>query len=248
MKLFVVSAACVLAVVLGACGATQDTQGGSAKNTADLDKPAAAVTKLTILAPADASTVRIDHVVVRGTVIPVGAHVIVMGKPATVTDGLFTATAAMAMGANNIDVSATSRDADPVTTMVHVTRGRTDAQLARAAAAKARSRARAAAARKAKAARAAARRAARANKPAASSSGNSSDCIVVPNVVGKNHQAGQDTMQAAGLYSLDEEDSTGRGRLLLFDRNWVNTAQSPAAGECVSPDATVMLSAKKIGE
>lgn len=34
--------------------------------------------------------------------------------------------------------------------------------------------------------------------------------IRVPNVVGKNHQAAQDLMQAAGLWMLREEDATDR--------------------------------------
>src|SRR4051794_37486802 len=34
--------------------------------------------------------------------------------------------------------------------------------------------------------------------------GASSGAIVVPNVVGKDHQLAQDTMQAAGLYNLSE--------------------------------------------
>src|SRR5687767_612899 len=39
--------------------------------------------------------------------------------------------------------------------------------------------------------------------------------ITVPNLVGKDHQLAQDTLQAEGLYSLDEKDATGQGRLLL---------------------------------
>ncbi|QFZ24083.1 hypothetical protein EKG83_07445 [Saccharothrix syringae] len=62
------------------------------------------------------------------------------------------------------------------------------------------------------------------------------------------HQTAQDTMQAAGLYMLREEDATGRGRLLVVDRNWTTTAQSVAAGEVVDCDTTITLSAKKIGE
>jgi hypothetical protein len=85
-------------------------------------------------------------------------------------------------------------------------------------------------------------------KAAAAPSSSSSDCITVPNVVGKDHQLAQDTMQAAGLYNLDEEDATGQGRMLLFDRNWTTVAQDPAAGQCVPEDTTVMLSAKKDGE
>jgi hypothetical protein len=70
----------------------------------------------------------------------------------------------------------------------------------------------------------------------------------VPNVVGMVHQTAQDTMQANGLYVLAEQDATGRGRLLINDRNWVTTAQTPAAGEVVDCATTVTLSAKKIGE
>lgn len=72
--------------------------------------------------------------------------------------------------------------------------------------------------------------------------------ITVPNVVGKNHQLAQDTMQAAGLYVLAEEDATGQGRALLFDRNWVVVRQSPKAGSKVSEDRTIKLFAKKVGE
>ena len=72
--------------------------------------------------------------------------------------------------------------------------------------------------------------------------------VVVPNVVGMNHQAAQNRMQAAGLYMLDEEDATGLGRLLLYDRNWVVVGQSPAPGRRVSENRTITLRAKKIGE
>lgn len=72
--------------------------------------------------------------------------------------------------------------------------------------------------------------------------------IRVPNVVGKDHQLAQDTMQAAGLYTLLEEDATGQGRLLLFDRNWVVVSQDPPAGTMVSETQTITLRSKKIGE
>jgi hypothetical protein len=70
----------------------------------------------------------------------------------------------------------------------------------------------------------------------------------VPNVVGMVHQYAQDTMQAAGLFILREEDATGQGRLLLYDRNWKTTAQSVAAGAVVDCGTEIMLSAQKIGE
>lgn len=70
----------------------------------------------------------------------------------------------------------------------------------------------------------------------------------VPNVVGMVHQTAQDTMQAAGLYLLAEEDATGQGRLLVADRNWTTTAQSVPAGQVVDCAQTITLSAKKTGE
>jgi hypothetical protein len=72
--------------------------------------------------------------------------------------------------------------------------------------------------------------------------------IAVPYVVGLDHQHAQDTMQAAGLYLLDEEDATGQGRLLVWDRNWTVVAQSPAAGTLVDEDAVILLSSVKDGD
>lgn len=74
------------------------------------------------------------------------------------------------------------------------------------------------------------------------------DCITVPNVVGKDHQAAQNTMQANGFFLLQEEDATGAGRLLLYDRNWTTVRQQPAAGTCVSPDSEITLFAVKDDE
>jgi beta-lactam-binding protein with PASTA domain len=84
--------------------------------------------------------------------------------------------------------------------------------------------------------------------PQESSSGVRSGKVTVPNVVGKDHQLAQDTMQAAGLYALEEEDATGQGRVLLFDRNWTVVRQSPKAGTKVSEDQTITLFSKKDGE
>jgi hypothetical protein len=55
-------------------------------------------------------------------------------------------------------------------------------------------------------------------------------------------------MQAAGLYALAEEDATGQGRALLFDRNWTVVSQSPSAGSKVSDDTTITLRSKKDDE
>ncbi|OLZ56717.1 hypothetical protein BS329_02335 [Amycolatopsis coloradensis] len=72
--------------------------------------------------------------------------------------------------------------------------------------------------------------------------------ITVPDVSGMNHQAAQDAMQAAGLYNLREVDGTGKGRMLVMDRNWVQTGQDPAPGTKVAADAVITLTAVKIGE
>ena len=72
-----------------------------------------------------------------------------------------------------------------------------------------------------------------------------SGCIKVPDVVGKDHQLAQDTMQAAGLYMLQEQDASGQDRMLLVDRNWTTVRQRPSAGKCVTEDTEIMLYAVK---
>jgi hypothetical protein len=75
-----------------------------------------------------------------------------------------------------------------------------------------------------------------------------SGSIEVPNVVGRDHQLAQDTMQAAGLYLLDEQDCTGQDRALLWDRNWTVVEQDPPAGTVVDEDTEITLCSKKDGE
>ncbi|MEU4534416.1 PASTA domain-containing protein [Streptosporangium sp. NPDC023825] len=70
----------------------------------------------------------------------------------------------------------------------------------------------------------------------------------LPDVVGMNLQEGQDTMQAAGFYVLNDKDATGQNRFQVSDRNWVVTKQTPAAGRKVAVDTLITLYAKKIGE
>ncbi|MBB5807550.1 hypothetical protein F4560_007318 [Saccharothrix ecbatanensis] len=87
-----------------------------------------------------------------------------------------------------------------------------------------------------------------ATEPAATTPAPAGKTCTVPNVVGMIHQTAQDTMQAAGLYKLREQDATGQGRVLALDRNWTTTAQTPAAGQVVPCDTEVLLSAKKNDE
>jgi hypothetical protein len=70
----------------------------------------------------------------------------------------------------------------------------------------------------------------------------------VPNVVGMNHQAAQNRLQASGFHNLRERDCTGRGRLLLFDRNWRVVRQSPAAGRRVRPNRAITLCSVKYSD
>ncbi|PRX50981.1 hypothetical protein B0I33_101133 [Prauserella shujinwangii] len=71
------------------------------------------------------------------------------------------------------------------------------------------------------------------------------ELITVPDVAGMNHQKAQDTMQAAGLFNLREVDGTGQGRMLVWDRNWVQVGQDPPAGTRVPPGTVVTLTAVK---
>ena len=70
----------------------------------------------------------------------------------------------------------------------------------------------------------------------------------MPDVQGKNHQLAQDTMQAAGLYNLVEEDCSGQDRALILDRNWQVEKQTPAAGSKANEDTAITLCSTKVGE
>jgi hypothetical protein len=72
--------------------------------------------------------------------------------------------------------------------------------------------------------------------------------VRVPNEVGKQHQAAQDDLQAHGFFNLRERDCTGRGRLLLFDRNWRVVRQSPRAGVRVSVNRAITLCSVKYSD
>jgi beta-lactam-binding protein with PASTA domain len=83
------------------------------------------------------------------------------------------------------------------------------------------------------------------------SDGAGSDSVttgMVPNVVCRDLQTAQDTMQAAGFYNLGSEDGTGQGRAQVADRNWVVIAQSARAGTRPDPGTRVVLRAVKFGE
>jgi hypothetical protein len=67
----------------------------------------------------------------------------------------------------------------------------------------------------------------------------------IPNEVGNQLQAAQDDLQAHGFYDLSNEDATGQGRFLIYDRNWQVVDQDPPGGTRASEDTHITLSAKK---
>jgi hypothetical protein len=70
----------------------------------------------------------------------------------------------------------------------------------------------------------------------------------LPDVVGMNHQAAQNRLQRAGFYNLRERDCTGRGRLLLFDRNWKVKSMNPKPGTRVSTKRAITLCSVKYSD
>src|SRR5690349_405698 len=91
--------------------------GSSTKRTV-----AAAPVRVTIEAPGDESVTRSDTLTVRGSVTPADATVQVLGQPADVVAGAFTARVPLEPGANVIDLEATADGRDPALTAVRVTR------------------------------------------------------------------------------------------------------------------------------
>lgn len=71
---------------------------------------------------------------------------------------------------------------------------------------------------------------------------------VVPKVVCMNLQAAQDRLQEAGFTNLRSKDGSAQGRMQIVDRNWVVTAQSPAAGHRSPASTPVVLTSVKHGE
>ncbi|WP_243769135.1 DUF3761 domain-containing protein [Streptomyces cyanogenus] len=72
--------------------------------------------------------------------------------------------------------------------------------------------------------------------------------VKVEDFVGMGLQEAQDAAQADGIDNLDSTDATGQGRMQLWDRNWTVCAQTPAAGETMSPDDTLTFDTVKASE
>jgi hypothetical protein len=78
--------------------------------------------RMTIAAPGDEATTQADTLTVHGSVSPPGASVQVLGRPADVVAGAFTARVPLEPGANVIDLEATAKGRGPAMTAVRVTR------------------------------------------------------------------------------------------------------------------------------
>jgi hypothetical protein len=78
--------------------------------------------KLKLDLPDDGRLIRDDNVLVRGTVTPADAAVLVAGVEATVDGGRFSASVKLVAGGNVIDVTATSPGRRPATDAVRVLR------------------------------------------------------------------------------------------------------------------------------
>ena len=106
--------AVVGAVVASGCGSSPsgDSSGSAAERQASAPAPKLA---LQVTAPADGDKLppSTKTVTVRGTVSPTDAQVMVLGKPAKVSGGVFQRDVAVAAGSNHIDVVATKGGSAP---------------------------------------------------------------------------------------------------------------------------------------
>jgi len=85
-------------------------------------------------------------------------------------------------------------------------------------------------------------------KPTDASAGGTATSGVVPNVVCRDLQTAQDTLQAAGFYNLASEDGTGQGRRQIIDSNWVVIKQSAPPGSRPASNTRIVLTTVKFGE
>jgi len=106
------AASCVTAALAGGCGGD-----GEPRAAQVLD-----VVALEVSGPVDMEVVRGEAIDVHGSVQPAGAAVRVLGGPAEVSAGTFTASVPLEPGVNVIDVIATARGREPALTALRVTR------------------------------------------------------------------------------------------------------------------------------
>ncbi|NLF03423.1 MAG: hypothetical protein GX593_00140 [Actinomycetales bacterium] len=70
----------------------------------------------------------------------------------------------------------------------------------------------------------------------------------MPDLVGLVLQDAQNSLQALGSRSLDQQDASGQDRMQINDSNWTVCTQEPAAGAEIPLSATVILASVKLDE
>jgi Glucodextranase, domain B/PASTA domain len=110
------SLACAALLPLCAVAVTGCGGGGAAP------RHSAAPVRLTLSTPSDEASTRSDTLTVSGSVTPADAAVRVLGRPADVVAGSFTARVPLDPGTNVIDLAATARGHGPALAAVRVTR------------------------------------------------------------------------------------------------------------------------------
>jgi hypothetical protein len=70
---------------------------------------------------------------------------------------------------------------------------------------------------------------------------------VMPDLMCRNLQEAQDTIQRAGVFFSRSEDATGEDRMQLVDSNWLVVDQAPAAGTPID-EGEALLYVVKYGE
>jgi hypothetical protein len=105
----ILSAACMAGLLAG-CGTSASTH---------VSDPAISVS---ITAPSNGQAIKANAVVVRGTVTPTNASVLVDGQPAVVGNGVFTASITLSTGSTTIDVIGSEAGDTPGSASVTVTR------------------------------------------------------------------------------------------------------------------------------
>jgi Glucodextranase, domain B/PASTA domain len=110
------------ATLIGACCAALTPALAGCGGDDTRREPSPRPVRLQVTAPADAAIVRGATVDVRGRVSPAGANVWVLGRPAQVSRGAFTAVVPLEHGANVVDVAAAAGGRRAALAALRVTR------------------------------------------------------------------------------------------------------------------------------
>jgi hypothetical protein len=111
-----------LAAALAGCGSSTTTTTTTTTTTASTRPVAAGVVKVVVTSPVSGSVIAATRVVVRGTVTPPNATVLIQGQRAAVGNGVFAGTASLGPGKTTIDLIGSAPGATPGSASVVVVR------------------------------------------------------------------------------------------------------------------------------